>query len=190
MRCDSKYSRVLCQTTVMIPFEAPLFDLVECNSEQEKEFIEILHNRAKIGGWTADSWPAEDRIILSVDISDPDPAYRVILRTLRIDFDGMTTWLGPDETFQLVTNLNPDHPDVTVLSGISIFEAATRAADWLEKEIWRSIVRQEWDHLDERGVAPRLWIVLDTGEAFCSQGQRTTAMGQPERVIPVPSDFF
>jgi hypothetical protein len=71
----------------MIEVNAPRFYLDECNNERERDFIESLHAHAEAGGWFADSWTWEDRFVLSVCLSDPQ--YSCVLRTLRVDFDGV-----------------------------------------------------------------------------------------------------
>ncbi|MBX9623890.1 MAG: hypothetical protein K2X82_08745 [Gemmataceae bacterium] len=170
----------------MLPVTAPRFDLAECNSDAERAFVEALHARAEVGGWFADSWRVWDgRLTLSVCPCDGDPEYNCVLRTLRVDFDGAAVRFGPDETHQFVTDLDPGRPGVSVLTGRPTAELATAAADWLEREMRRPIVRHEWDRLDRRGVAPRLWVLADTGEGVVERGQRSPDFGPPDRVVPV-----
>jgi len=169
----------------MVRVVAPRFHLTECNTDREREFIEALHARAAAGGWYAGAWPRGDRVILYVCLSDRDPAYNCVLRTLRVDFDGTAVWFGPDETHQFVTDLDPARPSVSVLSDRSVDQLAAAAADWLEGEMRRPIVRHEWDRLDRREVAPRLWVLADTGEGIVARGQRSPDFGPPDRVVPV-----
>jgi hypothetical protein len=170
----------------MVQVSAPRFDLVECNSEAERVFIEALHARAVAGGWFADAWRVwEGRLTLSVCPCDREPECNCVLRTLRVDFDGTSVRFGPDETHQFVTDLDPDRPGVSVLSGRPIAELAANAANWLELEMQRPIVRHEWDRLDHRGVAPRLWVLADTGDAIVARGQRSLDFGPPDRVVSV-----
>ena len=110
----------------MIGVNAPRFDLDECNNERERDFIESLHARAEAGGWFADSWPREDRFMLSVCPSDPQ--YGCVLRTLRVDFDGVAVSFGPDETHQFATDLDPARADVVVLR-TAIGRASLRGCD-------------------------------------------------------------
>lgn len=166
----------------MIKVNAPRFDLDECNNASEREFIELLHARAEDGGWFADSWPREDRFILSVCPSDPE--YNCVLRTLRVDFDGVTASFGPDETHQFATDLDPARADVVALSGRPPAELASAAATWLEKEMHRPIVRHEWDRLTFRR---REWFLEDTGEGLgirdsANMGRRR-GLGPPDRVV-------
>jgi hypothetical protein len=93
---------------------------------------------------------------------------------------------GPDETHQFSTDLDPARPGVSAMSGLPVADLAAAAADWLEREMRRPIVRHEWDRLDQRGVAPRLWVLADTGEGIGARGQRTPDFGPPDRVVPVP----
>lgn len=170
----------------MVTVSAPRFDLDECNSEAERAFVEALHARAEAGGWFADSWRVwGDRLTLSVCPCDNEPEYNCVLRTLRVDFDGTVVRFGPDETHQFVTDLDPARPGVSVLSGLPVAELAAAAADWLEREMSRPIVRQEWDRLDERGVAPRLWVLADSGVGIVARGRRSADFGPPDRVVPV-----
>jgi len=169
----------------MVPVAAPRFGLTDCNSDREREFIESVHARAEAGGWYAGSWPRNDRFVMYVCLSDRDPDYNCVLRTLRVDFDGSAVWFGPHETHQFVTDLDSDRSDVSMLSGRPIRELAAAAADWLEREMRRPIVRYEWDRLDRRGVAPRLWLLRDTGEPLVARGSRSPDFGPPDRVIAV-----
>jgi hypothetical protein len=118
----------------MIPVRAPRFDATECNTELEREFIEALHARAVRGGWYADSWPRADRFLLSVTILDQ--LAKCVVRTLRVDFDGVAVTFGDDETHQFVTNLDPSQ-GAAVVSGLPITELADIAANWLEREMHR-----------------------------------------------------
>ncbi|OJW23535.1 MAG: hypothetical protein BGO49_02795 [Planctomycetales bacterium 71-10] len=166
----------------MIKVDAPRFDLDECKNASEREFIELLHARAEAGGWFADSWPREDRFILSVCPSDP--RYNCVLRTLRVDFDRVTASFGPDETHQFATDLDPARADVVALSGRSPAELASAAATWLEKETRRPIVRHEWDRPTFRR---REWFLEDTGEGlgFSDSADigRRHGLGPPDRVV-------
>jgi hypothetical protein len=82
----------------MVPVNAQRFHLTECNNDGERGFIEALHARAEAGGWYADSWPQDDRIIISVGVSDHTPGYNISLRTLRVDCNGSALWYGQEET--------------------------------------------------------------------------------------------
>lgn len=170
----------------MVPIFAPRFELDECNSDAERAFIDAIHARAEAGGWFADAWRVwDERLTLSVCPCDGELEYNCVLRTLRVDFDGVAVRFGPDETYQFATDLDPSRPGVSLLSGRPIAELAAAAADWLEREMRRPIVRQEWDRLDRRGVAPRLWVLADTGEGVVERGQRSPDFGPPDRVVPV-----
>jgi hypothetical protein len=163
---------------------APRSALGECNNEREREFVELLHAYAEAGGWFADSWPRDDRIVLSVCPSDPEQ--RCVLRTLRVDFDGVAVSYGPDETHQFVTDLDPTRPDVTVMSGRPVAELALAAATWLQREMWRPILRHEWDRPDFRRMA---WVLADTGEELAvsdsSNDLRRQRLGPPDCVVQV-----
>jgi hypothetical protein len=168
----------------VIRVNAPRFDLDECNNEREREFVELLHAHAEAGGWFADSWPREDRLVLSVCLSDPE--HRCVLRTLRVDFDGTAVSCGPDETHQFATDLDPTRSTVTVIDGRSTAELALAAATWLQRQISRPIVRHEWDRPDFRR---KVWLFADTGEELVisdsSNIGRRQQLGPPDRVIQV-----
>jgi hypothetical protein len=168
----------------MVPVLAPRFGLTACNSESERAFIEAMHHRSEAGGWYLDAWVWDDRVVLAVSPGDRTPSYNLILRTLRVDFDGRSVRFGPDETHQFATDLDSARPGVHVLSGRPVAELADAASDWLEREMRRPIVRHEWDRLDQRGVAPRLWVLADTGEGIVAQGQWSD-FGPPDRVVTV-----
>jgi hypothetical protein len=163
---------------------APRFDLGECNNEREREFLELLHAHAEAGDWIADSWPRDDRIVLSVCPIDTER--RCVLRTLRVDFDGVAVSYGPDETHQFVTDLDPARPDVTVMSGRPVADLALAAATWLQREMWRPILRHEWDRPDFRRIA---WVLADTGEELgvsdAANNFRRQQLGPPDRVVQV-----
>lgn len=170
----------------MVPVAAARFGLDECNNVEEREFIELLHSRALAGDWYANSWPREDCIIISVDVCDRRE--NRVLRTLRIDFDGTLTAFGPDETHQLVTDLDPQQPGVTVLRDRPRGEMATAAADWIEREMKRPIIIHVWDR---REFTVRMWILADTGERLAVEDHRVKRspireLGPPDRVNPLP----
>jgi len=170
----------------MVPVAAPRFDLDECDSEAERVFIEAVHARAEAGGWCADAWRVRAGCItLAVCPSDNDPKYNVVLRALRVDFDGSTVWFGEDETYQFVTALDPARPGVFVRSDRPIAELASVAADWLEREMRRPIVRYEWDRPGRHGVAPRLWVLADTGARLVESGGQAADFGPPDRTVAV-----
>ena len=169
----------------MVPVVAPRFHLNKCNTEAERAFIETMHCRSEAGGWYPDAWVWADRVVLAVCPGDYTPEYNLLLRTLRVDFDGRAVWFGPDETHQFVTDLDPGRPGVFVLSDLPVAQLASAAADWLERELRRPIVRYEWDRLDNRGVAPRLWVLADTGQGIVACGQRSPDFGPPDRITPV-----
>jgi len=163
--------------------KAPRFEIDECRGEAEREFVETLHSRAEARGWYADAWPRDDRLILTVDLCDPE--YNCVLRMLRVDFDGSVMYSGPDETSQLVSDLNPDRADVLRMCDQSPTLLANAAADWLEREMGRPIERLEWTRSAFRH---RLWRFADTGEELLwsdSENKRRTDLGSPDRVASV-----
>jgi hypothetical protein len=134
---------------------APRFDLDECANEQEKEFIDVLHSRAEVGGWCASSSRSDcdDRLIIYFD-TDYMERHRGS-RTLRIDFDGSVLTVGRDETGQLVTDLNTLWPEVIVMADQAPGMLANAAADWLELAMKRPVMRDEWNRTP---FSRRKWI--------------------------------
>lgn len=165
--------------------DAPRFELDECRDPVEREFIATLHARAEVGDWYADSWLAKGKVTLTVDVVDFEE--NVVLQVLRVDFDGSTLLYGPDETKQLATELDPTRRDVVVVTGKRPSEMASVAADWLEREMRRPVVRQEWYR---RGFSHRIWQFADTGEELVwsdSQNLDRPDRGTPNRVVAVKS---
>jgi hypothetical protein len=168
----------------MVPVAAPRFDLAECNTDAEATFVSALHARAEAGGWYADSWLWDDRVIISVDVSDPER--NCVLRTLRVDFRDGAVAFGPDETHQFAADLDPARPGVFVMAGLPAAELAGAAADWLERETGRPIARREWD-------GPRFsrteWVLTDTGQGLVfsdsANARHRADLGPPSRVVPV-----
>jgi len=162
---------------------APRFDLDECRNGVEREFIEALHACAEAHGWYADAWPREDRIIVTVDLADDES--NCSLRTLRVDFDGSMMLAGPDETHQLVSDLDPTRADVISTRDGSPGALANAAAAWLEHEMARPIERCEWNRAT---FHHRLWRFADTGEELAwsdSENRKRSGLGVPDRIVPV-----
>lgn len=164
----------------MFRIDPPVFGLDECRSENERQFIIELE---KLSNWYLDFMPHEMRTVLYASPVDRD--YNLVLRTLRVDYDGSTLWLGPDETHQFSTDLAVGQRGVSTHSDQSPIELAAIAAKWLNHELRRPIERQEWDKLDDRGVAPRLWLMADSGERICRNGVVLSEFGPPDRTIQV-----
>ncbi len=97
-------------------------------------------------------------IVLGVDISDTAPI--VVLRTLRVEFDGTRALVGDDQTMQLVTSLDPRSRDVTIFAERSPDACALAVAEWIEEQLRRPIHRHEWLH---EGFHHIVWLLADTG---------------------------
>jgi hypothetical protein len=160
---------------------APRFDVHECRNEAEFRFLQTLHSRAAAREWHADAWSRDDRLLLTVDITDHE--YNTVLRTLRVDLVGSTLLAGPDETHQLTTDLDPGSANVVRIPGGTPEVLATAAADWLEQEMARPIERWEWNRVTFRH---RLWQCADTGEHLVwsdSENKKRSDLGSPDRVV-------
>jgi hypothetical protein len=159
---------------------APRLEIQECRPGAEFEFVSELNSRAEKGAWSADYWPRDDRLLFTVCPSDRE--HNCVLRTLRIDFDGARVVFGPDETHQLVTDLDPGRPGVRLVSGISPTAMADAAADWIERELARPIVRREWKGMT---FTHREWILDDTGERLAwsdSENRPRPDLAEPSTV--------
>jgi len=168
----------------MVPIAAPRFNLDECHTDDEAAFVLAMHDRAVAGGWHADSWLWDDRVIITVDISDAER--NCVLRMLRVDYHGGAVAFGPDETYQLATDLDPRRPGVFVMEGQPVADLAAAAADWLEREMARPIARHEWDG---PGFSRRLWVLADTGDGLVvsdsANAVRRQGLGPPDRIVVV-----
>ena len=163
--------------------EAPRFDLDECRTVAEAEFVAALHARSESGGWFGDGWPREDRVIVTV--CPVDPELKGVLRTLRVDFDGLTVVCGEDETHQLVGDLDVARADVVSQRGAAPSELAQFAADWLEREMARPIDRHEWYGWS---FVHRRWVLADTGRTISISDSRNDfrrSLGTPDAVVRV-----
>lgn len=162
---------------------APRFELDECNSDAEREFIESLHSRAIAAGWHAYARQREDRVVVTIELIDRE--FNCCLCTLRVDFDGSVMLAGPDETGQLVTDLDVVRDDVVSACDQAPPALANAAADWLEREMIRPIERWEWNRPQ---FHHHLWRYADTGEELVwgdSENLKRPNLGSPDRVIPV-----
>lgn len=149
-------------------------DGIACHNDAERQFVLALNTLAAESGWFAESWQDRGRVVITVDVVVPG----LVVRMLRVDFDGTTLLCGPDETLQLATDLDPRRPDVHRWSGESPPELAARAAAWLASQLARPVHRREW------GRGHRVeWILGDTGERLCGTGPK--ADGPPDSVVIV-----
>lgn len=114
-----------------IPVSAPRLGVggvSECNSDDERRFLERLNARAAQGGWRTDSW-SHDHVLL-VLWGHPHNN-----RDTRVDYFGDRLLMGGNETGQYVTDLDPASPDVTLVTTGTPEEMADAAADRLEAHL-------------------------------------------------------
>lgn len=116
--------------------------LDECRTEGEREFIREMSRRAL--GWRQLgidhdhlSGTTEPFVMLILDIS----ADRCVIRTLRADYRDFKVVVGEDSTGQSATDLDETSPHVLVVTEGTPRSLAAAAADWMEQEIRRPIVR-------------------------------------------------
>jgi hypothetical protein len=97
-----------------------------------------------------------------VTVTDPDD--KLVLRTLRVDFNGCGFVAGNDPSHQISDDLDPEDPDrLESPDGLKPEELADLAMAWLRAQAHRPIDRQEWD---ENAGGWRRWVLADTGQAL------------------------
>lgn len=120
----------------MVPVNAPRLSQIECRNERERRFLQRLNERAKAGGWRADSWShTTDHVQLVI----PYATYHN--HEPRADYFGDRLLLGGDETGQYVTELDPADPTVKELRSDSPEKLADATADFFENCLRR---RRRW----------------------------------------------
>jgi hypothetical protein len=137
-----------------------------------------------------DVWTEWPQLIISVSVGDRDE--NLVLRTLRVDFDGKGFVAGNDPSHQI--ELEPDDPDrLKSPDGLSPEELAEIAMAWLRAQAARPIARHEWD---DGGC--RRWVLADTGQvlvvcraggvAFSAGGAWAASLRRraPDRIVMLP----
>ena len=126
-----------------------------------------------------DVWYGRRQLVTSVDVSDDGRS--VIVRTLRVDYDGEQLWGGNDPTHQLVGELDPADPDWFELSDcLSPEDCAEAAAEFFTRQVARPIDRAEW--VLGSTVKCR-WTLSDVGRGLVTQGG--ILAGPPTRVVRI-----
>jgi hypothetical protein len=172
-------------------FEWFEIDVDDCPTEAEREFLTALcaHSSEWLRfGLSPDAGliQFEDSVLtVALDVSDHKQG--VVLRTLRIDFDGSGVVLGYDETGALVTKLDVQNPDVKEYRefGVTPTDCANAAAEWLEVELARRIERREWN---TPLFKHQEYVVVDMNQCIAwsdSQNKRRSGLGVPHRVTIV-----
>ncbi|MDA0184056.1 hypothetical protein OJ997_27355 [Solirubrobacter phytolaccae] len=91
-----------------------------------------------------DVWTFAPELIVTVTVADPD--HRLVLRTLRVDFDGRGFVAGNDPSHQMSDDLDPEDLDrLESPPGLEPEDLAELAMAWLRAQADRPIDRQEWD---------------------------------------------
>ena len=99
-------------------------------SDEEYEFLSVLHDGASAHGWFGDAWHTEpDRTIVTVTLGNP------VSHTLRIDFLGDEVIVGYDETHQLVSPIPESDTRTRRFASHSVSELARFASDWVHAEL-------------------------------------------------------
>jgi len=168
----------------MLQVHAPRLDATECRDQRELEFLNRLQLRAESANWRGTAWGHETLLVIGVDVSDNE--CNCVVRSLRVDFNGERVLCGDDETSQYVTDLSPDGPGVATYERQSPATLADLAADWLERELARKIVRQEWN---KWRFKRRVWLFADTGQKimFSDSANKRDRLfvGEPDRSVVI-----
>ena len=168
------------------------FDPEDGRSAEERSFLGALDQRAK--RWRAVGLEPDDAmvfhmssayLIVGLDVVDRERGCAV--RTLRVDVYSERVVCGDDLTHQFVGDLVPERAAmVTAMpAGASPDYLAAVAADWIEGEIRRPIVRLEWIR---SSFWHRRWVMEDTAKVLCvadSENSTGRDLGAPDRVIRV-----
>lgn len=149
----------------------------EGRTDAERRYLARLQELSSL--LHIDIWVDRQRLVTSVDIRDD--THNLVLRTLRVDFDGRHVWGGNDLTHQLASDLDPDDPDwFERRDGKTPEECAETAAAFFAREAARPIEREEW----VSGATTRYrWTLADVGRRIVTQGSIPTV--PPTRVSRV-----
>lgn len=128
-------------------------------NEVERRFLRRLTSLQppEFDVWT--DWP---QLVVTVDVVDGEE--NLVLRTLRVDFDGTRIVAGNDPTHQVTDDLDPGDPDrLESPAGLSPEALAQTVAAWLRAQVARPVERQEWIHGD---ACLQRWVLVDTGNVL------------------------
>jgi hypothetical protein len=180
------------------------FNLDEFRSDAERDFVRAISLHATWWGALGLSpegariVPAEGKLILFVDVGAP----QLVLRTLRIEFDGSSVVMGDDEAGQEGPHLDLSKRKVVTVrssdldAGVGLFapyrdvgsvpaRLAERAAEWVEYQTRRRVECHEWK---KPSFTHRRWISTDTGEVLRwsdSSNIWRSDLGVPDEVVIV-----
>jgi hypothetical protein len=108
-----------------------------------------------------DVWTFMPQLVVTVTVADEDE--NLVIRTLRVDFNGESFVAGNDPSHQITGELEADDPDrLESPSGLNPEELAEAAMVWLRTQAGRAIERHEWG----RRRPWQRWILVDTGQAL------------------------
>ena len=167
----------------------------EYRSDVEWEFVEFLRSRAPV--WRSLGLSHNDiiafrefsgKLVVVFEVSD---RWRnSLLRTLRIDFDGVRVNLGEDECGQLVTRRNETRPDFAGSDGVAdkALTLGRFAADWIERELRRPIELRWWSGTD---FYHSEWVLGDTNRVImrCDTWNQARENLGPPHHVRVVRDF-
>jgi len=77
----------------------------------------------------------------------------------------------------------PNDPEVlNVTDELTVGQAAARAVQWLQEQLRRPVVRQEWDGR-WYGVGASRWVLTDTGRVVAGRRRPPRRRPEPDRVV-------
>ncbi len=147
-------------------------------SDPERAFLarlrELSNRRALFDAWTF--YP---QLVVTLTISDPE--HKAVLRTLRVDFDGVVLRGGNDPSHQIDPSMDradPDYFERPVES--SDAQSAKYAFDWFRQQSSRPIDRLEW--ADEESTWLR-WNIAEVSETPLVASGLKPPNRAPDRVV-------
>ncbi len=128
-------------------------------TDQERRFLARLRELAN-GRALFDAWDLYPQLVVTLTVDDPEE--NVIVRTLRVDYDGSSLRGGEDPSSQIDPELDSSDPDYFELTGYASPEAlASQAFDWFSRQGRRPIDRREWFGPDHTWLE---WVMLEPVE--------------------------
>lgn len=146
----------------------------EGRNEAERRFLRVLVGVAP--GF--DVWTYYPQLVTTVVVCDPDTP--VVLRTLRVDFDGTSIRCGHDPSGQIDPAMASNDPDgYECRDALTPEQFAEVAGEWFWRQFRRPIDRYEWRGRDPE-VGP-YWVLADCDRGLVVGGRRPLSLDPPMR---------
>lgn len=147
-------------------------------TEAEREFLGCLRSLSNDRAHF-DAWAFHPQLVVTLTIGDME--HNVVIRTLRVDFDGSSVRGGEDPSGQIDSDLIDGAPDYFALSGQrSISDLARQAFDWFALQGRRPIDRQEWIGPDHTWLR---WVLVEPVERPLVAQYPNRPERPPDRVV-------